>query len=481
MFELRHLEIAEFPTTTRMPFRYGIAELTAMPHIFMRATVEASGASVVHGVSADGLLPRWFEKDPNADFQQDLDRLWTVIRHAGSLALAYGNFDQPFHFWRDLYDEQLSWGEANGFAPLLAHFGLSLVERCVLDAVCRAYGRPLATLLADGTITVDGGRVPDAPSESALREVLRAVPRDNVHARHTVGMADPLTRADVRKPLGDGLPESLEEDIEYYGITHFKIKVGDDVAKDIERLNAIRAIVTAKSSPDFRFTLDGNEQFVEVETFRAFWGAVRSSPGLTDFFSHLIFVEQPFQRDIALSDEVGKALANWRDAPPVIIDESDGSLGSLPRALARGFRGTSHKNCKGVFKGIINRARIAERQAAQPDGGYVMSAEDLVNIGPVALLQDLAVVAKLGISHVERNGHHYYRGLSMFPRASQERILHAHPDLYRMHRDGYSELSVEHGLVSTQSINLAPFGLGFIPEADYVPLAEWNRPKAPDA
>lgn len=480
MFELRHLEIAEFPTTTRMPFRYGIAKLTAMPHIVMRATVEASGTSVVHGVAADGLLPRWFEKNPDAPFQQDLDRLWTVIQHAGSLALAYGAFDEPFHFWRDLYDEQLAWGEANGFAPLLAHFGLSLVERCVVDAVCRAYGRPLATLLADGAIAVDGNRVPDAPSASALQGVLRATPLGNVHARHTVGMADPLTRADVGEPLGDGLPESLEEDITYYGLTHFKIKLGGDVAGDIERLEAIRAIVTAKSSPDFRFTLDGNEQFAAVDTFRAFWEGIRSSPGLTDFFAHLIFVEQPFKREIALSDEVGEALTRWRDAPPVIIDESDCSLGSLPHALACGFRGTSHKNCKGVFKGIVNRARIADRQAARPDGGYVMSAEDLVNLGPVALLQDLAIVAKLGIPHVERNGHHYYRGLSMFPPAIQQRMLHAHPDLYREHRDGYPELRLEQGLVSTASINRAPFGVAFLPEADYLPLAEWKTPKAPN-
>ena len=433
MFNLRHLEIASFPTTTRMPFRYGIAELTAMPHIFMRATVDADGTSTVYGVSADGLLPRWFEKDPDAPFQRDLDRIWEVIQHAGSLALAYGDFDQPFHLWRDLYDEQLAWGEANGFAPLLAHFGLTLIERAVLDAVCRAHKRPFATLLADGTITIDADRVPDAPSPSALQGVLRAAPLANVHARHTVGMADPLTRADVREPLDDGLPESLEEDIEYYGLTHFKIKVCGDVAADIDRLEAIRSIVTAKSSPDFRFTLDGNEQFTEVDTFRAFWDGIRSSPALTDFFSHLIFVEQPFKREIALADEVGQALTSWHDAPPVIIDESDGSLNSLPQALARGFRGTSHKNCKGVFKGIINRARIAEQQAVNPDAGYVMSAEDLVNIGPVALLQDLAVVAKLGIPHVERNGHHYFRGLSMFPTAIQETMLRAHPDLYRVH------------------------------------------------
>ena len=481
MFELRNLEIASFPTMTRMPFRYGIAELTAMPHIFMRATVTTGGSSVVHGVSADGLLPRWFEKDPGASFQRDLDRLWEVIRHAGSLALGYGDFDQPFHFWRDLYDEQFAWGEANGYPPLLAHYGLSLVERCVLDAVCRSYGKPLATLLANGTITVDGGRVADAPSAPALQDVIRAAPLDHVHARHTVGMADPLTRADVREPLDDGLPESLEEDIEYYGLTHFKIKVQGDVAGDIERLEAIRSIVTAKSRPDFRFTLDGNEQFEDVDTFRAFWEGIRSSTDLTDFFSHLIFIEQPFKRDIALSEEVGQALTTWHDAPPVIIDESDGSLGTLPLALARGFCGTSHKNCKGVFKGIINRARIAERQAAHPDGGYVMSAEDLVNIGPVALLQDLAIVAKLGISHVERNGHHYCRGLSMFPQDIQERVLQTHPDLYRPHRDGYPELRVENGIVSTESINAAPFGVGFVPEADYVPLADWKTPKAPDA
>ena len=480
MFALKELEIAGFPTTTRMPFRYGIAELTAMPHVFMRATVETNGRAV-HGVAAEGLLPRWFEKDPNAPFQLDLDRLWEVIQRAGSRALAYGDFDQPFHFWRDLYDDQIAWGDANGFAPLLAHFGLTLVERCVIDAVCRAHGRSLSALLADGTIAVDGNRVEDAPSADALQWVLQAKPLDSVHARHTVGMADPLTRADVGEPLRDGLPESLEEDIEYYGLTHFKIKVRGNVQADIERLEAIRSIIASNVSGDFRFTLDGNETFLDVDTFREFWDGVRSSPGLTDFFSHLIFVEQPFKREIALSDQVGRALTSWDDAPPMIIDESDGSLASLPQALDRGFQGTSHKNCKGVFKGILNRARIADRHSAAPEAGYVMSAEDLVNIGPVALLQDLAVVAKLGISHVERNGHHYYRGLSMFPESIGARTLDSHPDLYRRHPDGYAELRVEKGLLSTESINAAPFGVDFVPQGDYVPLADWKKPVAPEA
>ncbi|TVQ23170.1 MAG: hypothetical protein EA382_10520 [Spirochaetaceae bacterium] len=480
MYRLVALDIATFPTRTRMPFRYGIARLTAMPHAFLRATLEVSpGGTLVHGVAAEGLLPRWFEKDPTAPFQQDLDRIWAVIQEAGRRALGYGQFADPFHFWSDLYADQLSWGDSHGYAPLLAHFGLTLVERAVLDAVSRSHSRPLSTLLADGTIAVDRSRISDPPSVESLAAVTGATPLSGVHARHTVGMADPLTRADVPEPIHDGLPETLEEDIARYGLTHFKIKVQGDVSKDIPRLEAVRDIITGAGVGDYRFTLDGNETFLDVATFRGFWDAVRSSAGLRDFFGHLIFIEQPFKREIALSGEVGDALRSWPDAPPIIIDESDGSLGDLPLALANGFRGTSHKNCKGVFKGIINAARIADYRRAEPDKGYVMSAEDLVNIGPVALLQDLAMVAKLGITHVERNGHHYFRGLSMFPEAIGRSTLAAHGDLYES-PSGYAELKVRKGRLDLHSVNTAPFGVAFVPEADYRPLAEWERPVAPE-
>ena len=49
---------------------------------------------------------------------------------------------------------------------------------------------------------------------------------------------------------------------------------------------------------------------------------------------------------------------------------------------------------------------------------YFLSAEDLTNIPVVGLHQDLTHVAALGISHVERNGHHYVRGLTTCPTAS---------------------------------------------------------------
>jgi hypothetical protein len=89
----------------------------------------------------------------------------------------------------------------------------------------------------------------------------------------------------------------------------------------------------------------------------------------------------------------------------------------------------------------------------------VLTGEDLCNLGPIALLQDLAMTAALGIRHVERNGHHYYRGLAMLPRAWQEASLTSHADLYARHEDGFACLDVRDGTIPLGSVNRAPFGV----------------------
>jgi hypothetical protein len=145
----------------------------------------------------------------------------------------------------------------------------------------------------------------------------------------------------------------------------------------------------------------------------------------------------------------------------MIIDESDGDLDSLPQALALGYAGASYKNCKGLFKGVINYCLLKQRQREQPARPAIMSGEDLVNIGPVALLQDLAVCAALGLGSVERNGHHYFRGLSMFPPQVQQQVLRAHADLYRASSAGWPALKIDSGAIALDSVNAAPFGVGF--------------------
>jgi hypothetical protein len=332
----------------------------------------------------------------------------------------------------------------------------------MIEAFCRAQGRPFHQLLKGNEFGIRLGEIHQTLGGKAPADLLPGQPLTRIVARHTVGLADPLVEGDIAASdrLDDGLPQSLAACIQAYGLRHFKIKVQGDRERDIDRLSRIAEVVAAHAPRDFAFSLDGNEQFHSLTEFQDFWQQVYHQPKLRPFFAHLLFVEQPFHRDVALDPEAMKPLRRWVPRPPLIIDESDGELTSLDQALRLGYAGTSHKNCKGVFKSIANACLLADIRRVQPALGAVLSGEDLANIGPVALLQDLAVCACLGITSVERNGHHYFAGLSMFPPAVQQQVLEAHADLYHPSRSGWPTLTIRDGMVATRSVGQAPFGVG---------------------
>src|SRR3954470_5636430 len=110
---------------TRMPFRYGIATLTALPHLFVRVELEIDGKRQ-HGIAADGLPPKWFTKNPDTLFKDDLVDILAVIRSACGLACAIDETTHVFEWWRELYRAQAG-GAGNKYPPLLWNFGVSLV------------------------------------------------------------------------------------------------------------------------------------------------------------------------------------------------------------------------------------------------------------------------------------------------------------------------------------------------------------------
>ena len=460
---------------TRMPFRYGIAAMTAVPHLFLSVDL-AVGGQVARGVAADNLPPKWFTKAPATPFRDDLADMLAVIGHAAALAGEIGDAPTVFDLWHQLYAAQGAWAAGRGHPPLLWGFGVSLVERAAIDAFCRATGTPFAAAIRADALGVRLGDLYPELAGLTPADLLPARPLDSVVARHTVGLADPLTDAEIpaAERLDDGLPQALDAAIRAYGLTHFKIKVGGDGDQDRERLRRLARLLDAAAG-DYAFTLDGNEGYRAVAPFRAFWASLAADPTLAPFLRRLLFVEQPFHRDVALGAETGRDLAAWPDRPPIVIDESDGRLGDLATALERGYAGASHKGCKGIFKGLANACLLAARRRADPDGCYLLSAEDLSTVGPVALLQDLAVVATLGVPHAERNGHHYFAGLRALPPDLQGAVLARHGDLYRRHPGGYPTLDLRAGRVSTASVVAAPFGVGFdLDPTRFTPLADWR-------
>ena len=98
-----------------------------------------------------------------------------------------------------------------------------------------------------------------------------------------------------------------------------------------------------------------------------------------------------------------------------------------------------------------------------------------MNLAVVALHQDLTHVAALGITHVERNGHHYVHGLDHLSAAEQESCATQHDGLYR--RQGASlVLDVEDGRIDIGSLQIAGLGVGdgAVDESAMVPREEWS-------
>jgi hypothetical protein len=439
----------------RMPFRYGIATMTEVPHVLLSARFEIDGIEG-EGVAADHLPPKWFTKDPKRALADEIEEMLRVIEAAVKAAGTL-RAPTPFAFWRGLHAAQGAWGAANRIPPLLAHFGTSLVERALIDAFCRAAGVAFAVALRQNRLGFDLGSLHSSLAGSVPADWLPSRPAEAVFVRHTVGLLDPIEEAEISPGdrVSDGLPQALDECVRFYGLRHFKIKIDADGARARDRLRRIMGVLNRECGGEYAFSLDGNESFGEPAAFAAQMRSLMGEPGLRGFWPKLLFIEQPLHRDVALSAGAEWAAA-WPGRPPVIIDESDAEIESLPAALALGYAGTSHKNCKGVFKGVANACLLARRRAAGLPA--MLSGEDLSNVGPVALLQDLAVQAVLGVASVERNGHHYFAGLGQFPGPIQAHMLAHHGDLYTRAEAGWPRLDVRGGKVSMGSALRAPFG-----------------------
>ena len=461
---------------TRMPFRYGIAEMTAVPHLFLQVECEVDGQAV-HGISADNLIPKWFTKDPQTSYEDDLQDILRVIRQVGEIAVQAGSTESVFDLWLQIYRDQQAWASERGYPPLLWNLGVSLVERALIEAYCRAKGITFPVAVQENSLGIQLSDVHSALEGRFPAELLPKKPLQEIYVRHTIGLSDDISEAEIGNDqrLDDGLPQSLEANIRAYGLRYFKIKINGDADRDVERLCRIDAVLRECGVDDYYFTLDGNEQYRSVAAFRAFWERIANETSCSPHMARLLFVEQPFHRQIALSKETRRDLVTWDDRPLIIIDESDAEIESMRTALESGYAGTSHKNCKGVFKSIGNACLLAYLQEREPRRKLILSGEDLANVGPLALLQDLVVMSVLGIQNVERNGHHYFPGLSVFPADVQKLTLAEHPDLYH-HSGRFPTLKIQKGKIDIASLLQAPFGLNarFAPEQWFQTEDSWN-------
>jgi hypothetical protein len=445
----------------RLPFRFGVVTLREATQVFVRVRVGLEAGREAWGAAAEMLAPKWFDKDPALTDEDNAEQLRVSLRIARGLYTEGGRARTAFRLFAETHHAQTALCAKAGLNSLVAAYGPALLDRAVLDALCRLHGVSFAAAVrANLPGLAPGELVPELAGLDVGAFLASLRPAESLHARHTVGLVDPITADDQADGgrVDDGLPETLEEVVAAYGHAYFKLKVGGDVATDVARLTAIAGVLDRRRAP-YHVTLDGNEQYESAEAALELWQAIERTPALRRLASAVLLVEQPITRHHALDHDVG-ALGMAR---PVIIDESDADLDAFPRARARGYRGVSSKACKGLYKSILNAARctVWNRDEGRPT--YFMSAEDLTTQAGLAVQQDLALVALLGLGHVERNGHHYVRGLAALPAAEQAGWLAAHPDLYVREGD-LVRLRIVEGRLALGSLTTPGFAAGTMPD-----------------
>ncbi len=446
-----HLEEVAFferDVTFRMPFRFGVVTLTAAPQCFVRARVRLEDGREGWGMAAELLAPKWFDKSPALSNEDNFEQLRRALAIAAETYLAVDDYQSAFGLHAASAPAFAEAASKAGLPLLVASFGTALLDRAILDVLLRLQGLSVFQACRQNLFGLTTDITPDLAGFDIDGCLARLGLQPTIAARHTVGMVDPITAADLAEPerVGDGLPETLEEVIADYGVTHFKLKVGGDLEADIERLTQIARVLDPL--PHYAATLDGNEQYADVEGILALWQEIAARPALERLRDAVLFIEQPIARARALS----QAVTPLAQLKAVEIDESDATLDSFLEAKALSYKGVSSKSCKGFYKSLLNRSRCEAWNTEAGAARYFMSAEDLTTQAGLSVQQDLALASLIGCSHVERNGHHYVNGMAAAPKEEQAAFLAAHPDLYT-ERLGAVRLDIRDGQLAIASLD----------------------------
>ena len=449
---VRDISLFERPVTFARPFRFGAVVMEAATQAFVRAEIEVEGRGRATGATAELLAPKWFDKRPQLTADDTVAELRRSLLIARELYLRTHQ-DTAFGLHARIIDAQLTACAREDIPPLAAAFGPAEIDKAILDGLLRAAGVNFFDGMAQNIAGVDARLSGDLANDDVTQFLATRRRRERVAVRHTVGLTD---RIEGEGGISDPRATSPAR--------YFKLKLGGDPDADSARLARIGRELAALPY-DYRLTVDANEQYADLRALEVLVDRLDRDAALRPIAERLLYIEQPIPREIVRRSPLG-SLARC----DIIIDEADDSYDAFPVARALGYRGVSSKSCKGLYKSIVNATRAAKW--CTEGHKYLVTSEDLTCQAGLAVQQDLALGALLGISHAERNGHHYVDGFADAPVAEARAFLAAHGDLYR-DEAGTIRLAIHDGDLLTGSLTGPGFASAVHPVwSSLLPLAQ---------
>ncbi|MCG2667432.1 hypothetical protein ACFPFP_10795 [Bradyrhizobium sp. GCM10023182] len=450
--KLRDIAFFERPVHFARPFRFGAVTVNATPQLFVRVEIEVEGKGTAVGASAEMMVPKWFDKRPELSPAQTVDGLRRSLQIARGLYLARTGFQTAFDLHAGCIGAQIAACAKESIPALAAAFGPAEIDKAILDALLRGVETNFFDGMASNIAGIDARLSPDLKDAdiAAFQSGRKPLPR--VAIRHTVGLEDAVE--------GEGGVAGADAN-------YFKLKLSGNPAADAARLVRIGKELDALGR-EYKVTLDANEQYTDLAALQALIDRLDRDSALRSISSRLLYIEQPMPRDITRQSPLGSHAGR-----SFIIDEADESYDAFPAARALGYHGISSKSCKGLYKSIVNATRAAKWSVSGEK--FFVTGEDLTCQAGLGVQQDLALGAFLGVTHAERNGHHYVGGFGETPAAEVKAFAAGHPDLYADNGQGI-RLNIHDGDLLTGSLNTVGFATSVHP--DWSALRTLEQPKS---
>ena len=286
--------------------------------------------------------------------------------------------------------------------PLAQLVSVSPLEAAIYDGYGKALDANVYNLLGAQHVNSDLSEylTSEFRGEFLDRYTLRE-PKSRMPLYHLVGALDPLAAGDVQAPIGDGLPETLDQWIQADGLTHLKIKLaGDDLAWDVARVVAVEQVAAGaqaeRGCTQWWYSCDFNERCANVQYVLDFLATLKErSPSA---WQRVQYIEQPTHRDLRSNPE-NRMHAAAR-IKPVVIDESLVDFESLLLAREQGYSGVALKACKGQTEALLMGA------AAQKYNMF-LCVQDLTCVG-ASFLHSATLSARIpAVTAIEGNGRQY--------------------------------------------------------------------------
>jgi L-alanine-DL-glutamate epimerase-like enolase superfamily enzyme len=394
----------------RTPIKFGGNVLDRVTLLNVHCTLHNRAGKVAHGFGSMPMGNVWSWPSHVLKYAETLAAMKSLAERVAKLTIDHKQFGHPVElnvalepaYFKAAAELSASQKLAEPIPKLCTLVTASPFDAAIHDAYGKLYGLNCYRTYGPDFLDRDLSDFLGAEFRGEhLDKYVLTAPKPRMPLYHLIGALDPLEGKDIVKRIGDGLPETLPEWINYNGLTHLKIKLnGSDLKWDVERVLRIERTTTAaqhkRGVKDWVYSADFNEKCPNVEYLLGFLRQIKEQAPAA--FERLQYVEQPTKRD--LKADRANVMTEASKLKPVVIDESLTDQEALMLSREMGYTGVALKACKSQSQALL-MAAVAQKYK------MFLCVQDLTCPG-ASLIHSAGISAHIpGVAAIEANGRQY--------------------------------------------------------------------------